>query len=154
MSMLEQNEIETIRIRMLQDRYPEAHEALKQWGEWSMDKRGIYPTMSQPSMFDQFKRDGSEGYADEANAVIVVAVGPVKSEGPEHEDYDEKQAVRLDELMHGAGGLPEYVRVALKTAYATREVPEYQFPRFSNCSTMDQMIERLEAGLCFVGRFV
>jgi hypothetical protein len=153
MTRTEENEIQTARIRMLQAFHFEAHQALTQWGLWSMDRRGIYPTLSQPGMWDQFKRDGTEAYGDEANAVVVAAVGPAKAERPDHEDYDEKLAVRLDELMHGAGGLAEYVRRCVKTAYATREVPEYQFPLFSNCSTLDQFCERLEAGLRFVARF-
>lgn len=158
MTKLEEKVLDAARVRALQALYQKEHEALIEWGLWSLDRRGIYPTLTNPSMWEQFKRDGSEGYGaekklepgeeDEANAVYL----EVKAERVEQQEYDEKLAIRLDELIHE--GLSEMVRQAIKTAYATREVPEYQFPMFSNCSTMDQYCERLELSLLFVKRWL
>lgn len=152
MSMVEENEILTARIRALQAMFWDAHAALREWGAWSMDRRGIYPVLSPPSVWDQFKRSEVEDYGEETDHAQVVTT-PVKAEGPDHEVYDEKLAVLLDERIHGPGGMPLHQREAIRLAYATREVPEYQFPRFAGCN-LDAFCERLEGALVFVGRFI
>ncbi len=149
---LEAAEIFTARIRALQGIYAAAHGALRNWGAWSRDRRGIYPTMAPPGMWAQYKPDEGEEYGDEIEGPLLVTV-PVKAEGPDHEPYDEKTALILDERMHGAGGLSQMLRESMKIAYVTLEVPEQQFPRLAGC-TDDAFCERLEGCLLFVGRFV
>jgi hypothetical protein len=149
---LEAAEIFTARVRGLQGIYSAAHEALKNWGAWSRDRRGIYPSMSPPGMWAQYKPDDSDEYGDEPEVPPPEAV-PVKAEAAEHELYEEKTAFILDERMHSPGGLGQMVREAIKIAYVSREVPESQFSRLAGC-TDDAYCERLETCLRFVGRFV
>lgn len=153
MTRLEESQIEVARIRALQASYADAHRALTDWGLWCLDK-DWGPHDAAPSWPNQIPADRSDWAEEPEDTHVRIVIGKAKAEGPERQAYDEKLAVRLDEIMHGPGRLPEYVRIALKTAYATREVPEYQFPLFSNCSTFDQFVERLEAGLRFAGRWV
>lgn len=145
-------DLETARIRGLQAIYAKSHAALSNWGRWSADRSDIYPKMNPPSIWDQFARSkvtewGEEG--EHAYAILQV----VKSEPAEKRPYDERTACKLDERLHGAGGLPDYIRLCLRTAYVTKEIPEDQFPRLSGC-TLDAFCERLEAALRFVSRFV
>lgn len=150
MNRLDGNEILIAQIRALQAIHAQAHEALKAWGAWSMDRRGIFPTMSPPGLWDQYRAAEGEEYGEEPKEAPLAI--PVKSEGPETPPYDEKLATVLDERMHGPGGLAMFQRHVVKIAYATRELPEYQMPRQAGC-TEDAFRERLEAALLFVGRF-
>jgi hypothetical protein len=149
---LEAAEIFTARIRALQGIYAAAHGALRNWGAWSRDLRGLKPTVAPPGMWSQYKPTEADDYGDEMVGPVLVTV-PAKSEGPDHELYDERTALILDERMHGPGGLPQMMREAMKIAYVTLEVPEQQFPRLAGCND-DAFCERLETCLLFVGRFV
>lgn len=139
-----------IRIRGLQGIYEKEHRALVEWGLWSLDRRGIFPTLKPPSVWDQFKRSEVEAWGD----------APENHEGPAEKaellprvGYNERMGLMIDERIHGVGGLPDYVRLAMRVAYVTREVPEDQFPRLAGCS-LDAYCERLEHALRFVGRFL
>lgn len=144
----------TVRIRALQAMYSVEHLALVNWGLWSMDRSGLFPTVSRPSVWDQFKRSEGDDYGEEKDhAERIQYPGPAKSEAPEREPYDERAAVILDERMHHPGGLAVHVREAIRVAYVSREVPDEQFPRLTGCS-VDAFCERLEGALLFVGRFV
>lgn len=141
------------RIRTLQSMYWDAHQALTNWGHWSADRRGIFPTQAPPAMWDQFKRDEREDYGDEQPPAVTAEAALPKAEAAPRPEYDERSAVALDERIHGYGGLPLEMRVAMRVAYVSREVPEEQFPRFTGCSE-DGFCERLEHCLRFVGRFM
>lgn len=141
------------RIRAIQDAHGTAHRALINWGRWSADRRGIFPTLAPPAMWDQFKRDEREDYGEEQEPAVSIEKQPAKAEAPPMPEYNEREAVEIDERIHGYGGLSAEVRLAIRTAYATREVPEEQFPRLSGCGD-DAFCERLAECLSFVGRFV
>lgn len=149
-------EVAAARIRGLQGIYTEAHEALRNWGAWSRDRRGIFPTLTPPAMWDQFKRDGTEGYADEGEREPeAVETPPAKAEAAEREPYQELPARVLDERMHSPGGLNNEIRRALRIAYVSVDIPEYQFATLASCGgNVDRYCERLEEALRFVGRFL
>lgn len=140
-----------LRVRDLQARYQKAHEALLCWGNWSRDRRGLYPADSRPSIWDQFKRDENEAWGDE-DAEKLVAEAPAKAERAEEEPYDELQGTIMDERLHLPGGPCLIVRQALVVAYVRRDIHESQYPRAAGC-IQDQFLERLEGGLMFAGRF-
>lgn len=140
------------RVRALQEAHARAHAALVNWGDWSADRRGIFPRLSSPALWDQIKRSELDEYGEEQPPAVIVDQGPAKSEAPEAKPHDEKSAISLDERIHGYGGLPVYVRYAIKAAYVTREIPEDQFPRAAGCNE-DAFCERLAEALAFVGRF-
>lgn len=148
---LDQQELEAIRIRALQDRFPVEHEALLNWGAWSRDRKGMYPALSQPKMFEQYVHDETEGYGEESEPAYTENVVMVKAER-EEETYDEKSAIALDERIHQ--GLAEYLRIALRTAYVDGGPREGRYYVYANCPTPDAFLERLQAGLAYVGRFV
>lgn len=141
------------RIRGLQSIHHAAHQALVNWGHWSADRRGIFPTMAPPVMWTQFKPDEREDYGEEQAPAVTSEAKEAKAEAAPRAEYDEKSAVALDERLHGHGGLPVDMRIALRVAYVSREVPEEQFPRFAGCGE-DAFCERLENCLLFVGRFM
>lgn len=145
------------RVRSIQSAHYRAHAALTNWGDWSADRKGIYPRLKPPSVWDQFKRDENEEYGevkpeDERGPAVAIQREPPKAEAAEKKAYNELEAIQLDERIHGYGGLPVEIRHALRAAYVTREVPEEQFPAASGCSE-DAFCERLTAALDFVGRF-
>lgn len=140
------------RIRALQFRHTKAHVSLTNWGHWSADKRGIFPAMRPPALWNQFKRSEVEEWGEEQPPAISIVKEIAKPEPRETSSYDERTALVLDERIHGYGGLGVEHRRALRVAYVTREIPEDQFPRACGCSE-DGFYERLEAGLIFTGRF-
>lgn len=141
-----------VRIRALQAMFAVEHAALRNWGAWAADLAGIYPSISRPHLWEQFDRRGADKDGWGVEQEPQVKESPVKAEPAEKRAYDEKLAVMLDERMHSPGGLPDYVRLAIRTAYVSHEVPDDQFPRLSGC-TLDAFCERLEGALRFVGRF-
>jgi hypothetical protein len=141
----------TARIRGLQAIYATEHARLVNWGNWSWDRRGIFPTLAPPSLWNQFKRNENEDYGEEQEK--VPADEAPKTEPLPPRPYEELPAVILDERLHAAGGPAQFVRHVAKVAYVSREVPEEQFARLSGCSE-DAFCERLEALLVFVRRFV
>jgi hypothetical protein len=142
----------TIRIRNLQSLYAKEHEALSNWGLWGWDRRGIFPGMSPPSIWSQFCQSKVEDWGDEQPAPVVLPV-KAKAEPPPIPAYNERNAIALDERLHGAGGPAGFIRQVAKVAYVTREVPEEQFAKLSGC-TEDAFCERLETLLLYVRRFV
>lgn len=153
---IEAGEIFSARVRGLQAIYPEAHQALVNWGSWSRDRAGIFPPgIIPPGLWNEAvpSKFGDFADASDLERVEVVEQTEAKAEAAEKEPYDEKQGALLDERIHGLGGLAVYQREALRVAYVTREVPEDQFARLSGC-TEDAFCERLEACLMFVRRFI
>jgi hypothetical protein len=146
---LQETDLDTARIRALQEIYSEAHRALTHWGNWSSDRRGLIPRLGAPAVWRQMKRDEDDGYGAEKGTTD----GLQAKQERVHRGYDQRLAVVLDERIHAPGGLPVEIRVALKTAYVSREIPEYQFPRASGCG-IDAFCERLEAALRFTRRFI
>ena len=143
----------TLRIRALQAMYPEAHQALSNWGAWSMDLRKVYPEeIAAPAIWGQGKHDENEAYGDWTGAPIKLPVDPIPIPA-DRKPYDERPAVILDERMHGPGGLSSTIMLVARTAYINHDIPEEQFPKLSGC-TEDALCERLESLLRFVARFI
>lgn len=146
-------EILALRIRGIQGKHLRAHQALVNWGDWSADKRGIFPNMKPPPVWNQFARSKVDEWGEEDHKIpIQLNAGLPKPEPRETSPYDERTALQIDERIHGYGGLGEYQRHALRAAYVTREIPEDQFPKACGCND-DAFCERLEDALAFVGRF-
>lgn len=145
-------DLDTARIRSLQAIYSKAHLALRNWGLWAGDKRGIAPTLKPPALWDQFVRSKVESWGEEQECPYTrLYLVEAKAERAETDPYDEKAAILLDERLH-SGHLNVETRLCLKTAYTTKEVPDHQFPRLSGC-TLDAFCERLETALRYAGRF-
>lgn len=155
MKRLDDRDAFVARVRTIQGTYPAAHNALRNWGRWSGDQRGIFPKQSSPSI--GYCRSEGEEYGEEtapdAERRARLEEIPRKSEPMDRIPYDEKSAVILDERIHHAGGLGVDVRIALRVAYVSREIPEDQFPRRTGCLE-DTFCERLEEALRFTRRFV
>ena len=151
---VDMSEVFTAQVRALQAMYPEAHEALVNWGRWSRDRRGIFPAEGRTHIWDAFDRAEWDrtGYGDQEADEQRLEVGDRKAERLE-EEYDEKAGFDLDERIHSPGGLPDYLRLVIRAAYVTRETPEDQFPNMCGC-TPQAFMERLEMCLAFTGRFV
>lgn len=141
------------RIRAIQAAHLKAHQALVNWGDWCADKRGIFPSLKPPSLWNQVKHSELDEYGEEQAPAVSIVQPEVKPELREMAPYDERTALVIDERIHGYGGLGEYQRHALRAAYVSREIPEDQFPGACGCNA-DAYCERLEDGLAFVGRFV
>lgn len=150
MNDLDVQELEALRIRALQGRFHVEHEALLNWGAWSRD-RCIGPRLARQHLLDAHDGD-IEGYAEEGEAAKASAV-EAKAERPQ-EKYDEKSAAILDERIHSAGGMGTEARKALRTAYVDGGPREGRWYLYANCPTPQAFVERLEAALRFVRRFV
>lgn len=149
-------DFEAIRIRDLQGSFYKEHRSLIQWGLWSGDRRNIFPKKAGCSLGPFYKPEAGEEYGDpdKDQPARAELLEPHRSISKDRIPYDEKTAVILDERIHSPGGLGIEVRRSLKVAYVTREVPEAQFWKLSGCSHPDHFIERLEAALRFVRRFI
>ncbi len=141
------------RVRNLQAAHSLAHQALTNWGHWSADKRGMYPTLKPPSLWSQFKQSEADDYGEEIQAAMSVVKQEAKAEALEIPPYNELQALEIDARLHGYGGPSVEYRMAVRAAYVTREIPEDQFPKFCGCGE-DAFCERLGEVLKFVGRFL
>jgi hypothetical protein len=126
-------------IRGIQDAYPQAHEALKDWGLWSSYRFGIYPRMARSVIWNMGKQDHRD-YADENDtgaltpeqkAAHAAAQGEGKAEGPARIPFSERVAVEVDIRLH-KDDFPAIWRRCLKTAYVHR-FPEYQWPSRARC---------------------
>ncbi len=140
------------RVRSLQSRHDRAHAALLNWGHWSADRRGIFPSLAPPRVWNQFKRSEVQEWGEEGAPAVAIQAHPIKPEPREISPYDERTALVLDERIHGYGGLGLDHKRALRIAYVSREVPEDQFPRAADCSE-DGFCDRLEICLLFVSKF-
>lgn len=136
--LVDWRDVLTGQIRAIQDAYPIAHEALKDWGLWSSYRSGLMPRgivrpflwqMATPSKFSDFA-DEEEG-KDQAQAARAQAQGEAKNEGQAREAFSERVAVEMDIRIH-KDDFPPIWRRCLKTAYVHR-VPEYQWPSRSRC---------------------
>jgi hypothetical protein len=143
--------LETARIRGLQEIHREAHAALQNWGWWSLDRRGIYPHQTGPSIYGGYRSgDYDEEELDLDPERLEI---DAKAEAAPRQPYDGKSAEILDERLHHAGGPSLEVRRVLRIVYVSHEIPEYQMPRMAGC-TLDAFCERLEAALRFTRRFI
>lgn len=152
-------ELERIEVRAIQGLYPEAHQALENWGRWSYwgdigrpkDARNHQFDEAQKSKFDDFGEEKEYDAAERYQPNIVI----VRAERVEEEPYDEKAALVLDARIHGPGGLPDYLKSIIKAAYYWREIPEDQFHLHCNPPCQPSTFrERLEDCLIFVARYV
>jgi hypothetical protein len=118
----------TAKIRELQGHYSRAHAALLNWGAWSRDRSGIYPTLSAPGLFRQY--DSSDWVAEEADEQAGFREQQeVKPEPREREEFDERAGDELDTFLHRTFGYAP--RRCLLVAYVI-SVPEYQYPRHAS----------------------
>lgn len=140
------------RVRSLQARHSRAHAALLNWGHWSADRRGIFPGMRPPGLWNNFKRSEVQEWGEEQAPSVAIAMQPIKPEPPEKSHYDERTALVLDERIHGYGGLGLEHKRLLRVVYVSREVPEDQFPKLTGCGE-DGFCDRLELALLFVEKF-
>lgn len=141
------------KVRDLQGDYSNEHWALVDWGVWSRTLVGFEKGIGKQSVWFQGKEDENEAYGEVPEGPVQVVEAPAKVERLAEEPEDERRSVLLDERMHAPGGLSVDVRQALKVAYIRRYIPEYQYPRATGCSH-DAFLERLQAGLKFVRRFL
>lgn len=151
MKRLDDRDAFVARVRTIQATHPAAHSAATNWGNWAADRRGIFPSQKGPGIWNWFKRDENDSYGEEVDTPVLEA--PVKAEGPERPPYDELQGLRLDERIHGHGGLNEESRFVLRAAYVW-VLPDYQLPKAAGCRNEDQFCELLESSLKFIRRFV
>jgi hypothetical protein len=140
------------RIRNLQSIYVAEHQALVNWGLWSTDRSRIFPSLTGSSIWDQFKRDENDAYGDDPKE-RVTPEEPAKAEAAERPPHNERQAIDLDQRIHGAGGLSLHIREAIRAAYCNLSATEAQYPSFAGCP-LDAFCERLEGALIFVRRWV
>lgn len=148
--------IEREQIRALQDRYQAAHAALENWGAYSRDRDDRPAWITAPSWPHQVDSSKWE-IEDEGRYEVRVeyAHPPERGDRREPEPHDEKAAIALCERIHGPGGLPDYLRATIKTAY-------YKPPIcLSDChifckppTTQSGFRERLEECLKFVSRWI
>lgn len=153
---LDPAQIERHMIRELQGRFPDEHQALANWAKWSRDRRGIYPAgVTAPGIWQEAPTSKWELDDPEAYEPHIPMIAAAKGDRPEAEDYDEKQAVMLDERIHGFGGLSESLRSVLEVAYLTRYLQEDRMHRFCHPPTTHSGFrERLEECLRFVARWI
>lgn len=151
------------RVRGLQAIYPEAHLALLNWGAWSRHDSERPQGIHSPTFYESAKIE-EWGEKDDEDVVVVETSGPAKADARDEEPYNVTSGGDLDSRIHGAGGLPDFVRLVLRVAYVYT-VPEAQYVREAKAigwrwqlndagCNEDAFCERLEAGLRFVGRFV
>jgi hypothetical protein len=117
-------------VRGIQSAYPQAHQALRNWGLWSRDRAGIFPCISRPSIWNEYAPKVGD-FAEENLDRELPRDEVVKQEMAETPDYSEKEAVELDEYMHGPEGLVYAIRKCLLVAYVSLEIPEDQFPKLA-----------------------
>lgn len=126
-------------IRSVQAAYPQAHQALKNWGRWSRelhDIPGLTNDLKAPGLYEgadrknwEFAQDGETGIdTPEAIAKRCAADKRVKRERADDLKADDKLGHELDLLIHDYQNFAAIWRVVLKAAYCSREIPEYQFP--------------------------
>ena len=149
---MKMNDLDTFsaEVRAIQGLYPEAHQALANWGRWSMDRYMIGPKDARPSWTKNYRASPEEYGEDIPEEQRTQAER--RAEGPEREPYDEKAATILSDRLEGPGGLSIEIRRAIRATYCTT-LPENQLPREAGCLP-DHFKERLSFALSFVGRFV
>lgn len=126
----------TAEVRAIQGLYPLGHSKLRNWGAWSRDRSGIFPSLSPPGLWEQCVVSKFGDFADARDEPDrVEPEEPAKAERAETEPYDEKSAEELDELLHRE--FPYKIRKCLLVAYVTVSVPEGQFPALSCCTHAD-----------------
>lgn len=130
---IDPDQVFTGEVRSIQAAYPEAHEALGQWGLWNRWRFGLYPRMSRPTIYHLGPRGKLEDYADDRDleGVEIRPQVEVKPEGRPPERFNERLAVEVDCRVH-KDNFPIIWRRCLRAAYVY-QVPEYQFPRQSRC---------------------
>lgn len=141
-------------VAALQNMQMKAHAALQNWGAWSRD-RGVGPRMARQHLLDQHDGD-LEGYGEDGDVLQRVEPQEAAKMERKEETYEEKPAVILDERIHGSGGLPASIRMVLRVAYIDGgpDVGKWWSDGRADCAVPGHFLERLEAGLKFVGRFL
>lgn len=147
--IIDWREIFNGQIREIQARYPLAHEALRNWGLWSRETGGIFPSLAKPGWTEFYKPDG-DGYG-EAEA-IPDPTETVKAERVEAPRSDERSGMEVDIRIH-ALHFPTIWRRVLRAAYVTVEIPEYECPRAARVgyqgyvTFLDAALEHLQGAL-------
>lgn len=117
-------------VREIQAAFAVAHKALVQWGIWSRQRGGIFPSLAPPSMWEMYAPSDADKreWVEASDQLIVVPQTEVKAEAANDDACDEKLAEEMDVLIHELE-FPAVWRKCLSAAYVSREIPEYQFPR-------------------------
>jgi hypothetical protein len=154
---IQSQELERAEIRAIQGLYPTAHQALMNWGRWSRDRRGIFPSENPPpsAIYDAINRSewDKDGYGEVEADAERLAVDDRKAERADTEPYDELKGYELDVRIHAARDMPEYFKSVLRVAYVTAEVPEDQFHKLCGYyCTAAQFREYLAQALAWVER--
>lgn len=117
----------TLRVREIQSNHPHAHQALVNWGLWSRERGGIFPTLALTALWDMAQPGDPNDWAEPPEEIERVEQAEVKAEAANEPMANEKQAAELDAFIHDAE-FPAIWRKCLAAAYF-RRVPEYQLPR-------------------------
>lgn len=144
-------------VREIQDAFPIAHKALKQWGIWSRQRGGIFPRLAPPSLWDMAKPGDANDWVEADDIGLpIVEQREIKAEAVGDEPCDEKMGEALDVMLH-ALEFPVVWRRCLSAAYVSRETPEYQFPREATLArpresriSHDNFLQFLDGALQFI----
>lgn len=116
-------------VRGIQDRYPKAHEALKNWGAWSRSSTKDKPRVSCPAIWREAKQSEFDDYAEEGEqGEGIVDQVEVKAEPAQYESFNERFGEEIDVRIHRDIDFPPIWRRCLRAAYVERLL-EHQFPR-------------------------
>lgn len=120
-------EVFIAQVRALQSIYPAAHAALKNWGSWSRELHGVFPSVAHPGWTEFYVAPQEWGEEPLALAPLPVPQQHVRPEREKEARADEKAGMELDARIHD-DDFPVVWRNVLAAAYVTVEVPEDQFP--------------------------
>lgn len=138
------SEVFTAEVRGIQALFPEAHQALLNWGRWCRDRVGIFPSgIVPPAIYESINRQewDKDGYGEEQDEPQrLPTTETAKAERPDLDPYNEKEAIALDEFLHTRFTWP--YRRCLVVAYVLHDAHDYQYPSLSKC-THSEFLERL-----------
>lgn len=143
-------EVFNAEVRAIQAQYPRAHEALRNWGLWSRERGGIFPTLAKPGWTEFYTAGRDEVTEENTPELEIVIQIEIKAEGPELPHSDERQGEEIDIRVH-ALRFPTIWRRVLKAAYVTVEIPEYECPRQAGVGHQGYLVF-LDGALAFLER--
>lgn len=139
-------------IRAIQSYYPQAHEALKDWGLWSRWRLSLYPRLARSSIWHLGPSPKQEDFADDGEqGAGVVPQLEVKAEAAPVERFSERLAVEIDIRVH-QDNFPPIWRRCVKAGYVYR-LPEYQWPQNARCGNqgfvmfLDAALNRIQRAM-------
>jgi hypothetical protein len=140
-------------VREIQGHYPQAHQAMVNWGNWSR-RLNLKPFLCRPALWNMVKADREEWGEEQPEeqeerkrSEPLLEVGRDPNDQPKPDD---KLGYAIDILIHSQDFAAVW-RVVLKAAYFTREIPEYQMPREADVG-FDSFILFLDGALGHIQR--